>query len=500
MFLCHINDLPDCVSLSVRLFADDCLLYRTIRNTQDHETLQKDLNNLENWANKWGMKFNAKKCYILSINKKTSKFYQLNQHVLQEVQDNPYLGLQISNDLKWNTHINNVCKKASSTLGFIRRNLRNVPQNCRKTAYISLVRSIMEYGATIWNPYLKGDIDKLEKIQNRAIRFIKKDYKSRESGCITKMREELELETLEARRLNLRLILMYKIVEGLVPALPTDKFEEEEDDKAGSMAYKILSAEQSKELLGMQILEMQSKLSEIFSLGNYSTDLQHAATLDYYTAAVWWGKQQNFTEAQLSGFFTVIYTLFDNIKEKHMHLVDNLKEYQILLKGIEPEHPDVKSEGLDFFNVVQAKAVSDYIFQSVFQHYRLYEFMFSHTQAEEIIGTDLEIEVAKPASMPFPPPLDEGAEEELFNTYIATPPPTPAPEEGDGKDTKDEGPEIQDIDAFAELTPQDVQEVIESVTKELLSGLQMDIAAKLREKENNLIQRINKVHKVVEQT
>ncbi|KAK3102780.1 hypothetical protein FSP39_013870 [Pinctada imbricata] len=82
----------------------------------------------------------------------------------------------------------------------------------------------MEYGATIWNPYLKGDIDKLEKIQNTAIRFIKKDYKSRESGCITKMREELELETLEARRLSLRLILMYKIVEGLVPALPTDKF------------------------------------------------------------------------------------------------------------------------------------------------------------------------------------------------------------------------------------------------------------------------------------
>jgi len=43
----------------------------------------------------------------------------------------------------------------------------------------------MEYGATIWNPYLKGDIDKLEKIQNRAIRFIKKDYKTRTPGSIT---------------------------------------------------------------------------------------------------------------------------------------------------------------------------------------------------------------------------------------------------------------------------------------------------------------------------
>ena len=57
-----------------------------------------------------------------------------------------------------------------------------------------------------------------------------------------------------------------------------------------------------------------SKLCEIFSLGNYPTDLQQAATLDYYVGAVWWGKQQQFNDAQLSGFFTVVHTLFDNIK------------------------------------------------------------------------------------------------------------------------------------------------------------------------------------------
>ena len=127
----------------------------------------------------------------MSINQKTSKFYELDNHILQEVKDNPYLGLQISNDLKWGIHINNVCNKANSTLGFIRRNLRNVPEPCRKTAYISLVRSVMEYGATIWNPYLQGDIDKLERIQNRAVRFIKKDYKSRDPGSITSMKKDL---------------------------------------------------------------------------------------------------------------------------------------------------------------------------------------------------------------------------------------------------------------------------------------------------------------------
>ena len=124
LFLCHINDLPDRVRSSiVRLFADDCLLYRTIRNVQDHLLLQEDLRQLETWAADWGMLFNASKCYILSINSKSSFYYQLNNTILKHVDNNPYLGLLISKDLKWATHIEKICKKASSTLGFIQRNL-----------------------------------------------------------------------------------------------------------------------------------------------------------------------------------------------------------------------------------------------------------------------------------------------------------------------------------------------------------------------------------------
>ena len=143
------------------------------------------------------MRFNAKKRYTLSINNSSTRLYQLNNHILQEVSDNSYLGLQISTDLKWSIHINNVFNKANATLDFLRRNLRNVPENCRKTASISLVRSVIEYGATLWNPYLKEDFDKLKKIQSRAIRFIKRDHRSRERGYRTKMRNEIELETLE---------------------------------------------------------------------------------------------------------------------------------------------------------------------------------------------------------------------------------------------------------------------------------------------------------------
>jgi hypothetical protein len=114
LFLYHINDLPECVKSQVRLFADDCLLYREIKSQQDHQTLQEDLKSLELWADKWGMKFNAKKCYIMSMRQKSNYFYQLDQHILEQVKTHPYLGFNISDDLKWSSRINKITSKAKS--------------------------------------------------------------------------------------------------------------------------------------------------------------------------------------------------------------------------------------------------------------------------------------------------------------------------------------------------------------------------------------------------
>ena len=220
LFLVHMNDLPECVSSSVRLFADDCLLYRVIKSIKDQEELQKDLKSLEKWAADWGMRFNAKKCYILTIaNKGKHKFYDLSSHILQNVDDNPYLGLILSKDLKWSTHIDNICKKASSTLGFIQRNLKKCPKECKKTAYVSLVRSTLEYGATIWDPYLEKDITKIEKIQKKAVRFICNDYTSKTPGSVTSMKNELKLPDLKVRRKEKRLCFLYSIQKGMVPAI-----------------------------------------------------------------------------------------------------------------------------------------------------------------------------------------------------------------------------------------------------------------------------------------
>ena len=116
LFLCHINNLPECVRSQTCLFVDDCLLYKEIKTEEDHHTLQLDLKHLESWAKTWGMRFNAKKCYILSTRQKSNYFYSLDNTILQQVPSNPYLGITISEDLKWSHHINNISMKANSTL------------------------------------------------------------------------------------------------------------------------------------------------------------------------------------------------------------------------------------------------------------------------------------------------------------------------------------------------------------------------------------------------
>ena len=163
---------------------------------EDHLSLQRDLQQLETWASTQGMRFNAKKCYIkMSINTKSTHFYKLDSHILQQVPENPYLGVTPPDDLKW-SNINKITKKASSTLGFLKRNLKHCPTNCRKIAYLSLVRSTLEYSSIVRDPHLQKDIDKLERVQRQAARFITGDYTLRDQGCISRKLADLQLPSL----------------------------------------------------------------------------------------------------------------------------------------------------------------------------------------------------------------------------------------------------------------------------------------------------------------
>ena len=224
LFLLYINDLPNNVTSQVRMFADDCLLYRNIKSQSDYLDLQNDLVKLEHWADKWGMRFNAQKCYILRV--KTSRtpitgLYTLSGHVLEQVKENPYLGVQLSEDLKWSPHINKLATKANRSLAFLRRNLKGGPPKLKELAYFTLVRSLLDYCSAIWDPHLEKDIHNIEKIQRRAARFVKRDYNWEHS--VTTMLNDLGWDNLADRRRESRLCFLHKIVYGTV-AVPADEY------------------------------------------------------------------------------------------------------------------------------------------------------------------------------------------------------------------------------------------------------------------------------------
>ena len=87
--------------------------------------------------------------------------------------------------MQWSHHIDGICKKASKVLNFIRRNLSKCSTEVKSTAYLTLVRPIMEYAASVWDPHQQYLIDNIEKIQRRAARWVLSDY--RQQSSVTNM-------------------------------------------------------------------------------------------------------------------------------------------------------------------------------------------------------------------------------------------------------------------------------------------------------------------------
>jgi len=118
------------VKSKVRLFADDTTLYLTISTSSQSEILQKDLDNLERWSHKWDMEFNPFKCQVIHITRSQNPIptqYTLHNCILESVSSATYIGVDISSDLSWDTHINRILKRQTTHLAFLGETSRFTP-------------------------------------------------------------------------------------------------------------------------------------------------------------------------------------------------------------------------------------------------------------------------------------------------------------------------------------------------------------------------------------
>ena len=226
LFLICINDLPECINHSeIRLFADDCIVYRCIHNQQDAELLQEDINAIQTWASTWQMNFNVPKCcsihFTQAITYKMENTYYLYDTPPLSLDHFKYLGITLQSNLRYDRHIQDITAKANRTLGLLRRNVRTSSPQLKECAYKALVRSQLEYASTVWSPRQRYFVDDVKKVQLYSARYIYNDYRS--DSSVSTMIKNLHWDSLETRRTKSSLVMFYKMINNLA-AIPYEHY------------------------------------------------------------------------------------------------------------------------------------------------------------------------------------------------------------------------------------------------------------------------------------
>ena len=211
LFTVFINDLDGGILSRLLKFADDTKTFGKVRNGVEARILQEDLDRLVDWAERWGMDFNTRKCKVMHVGRNSlGTEYVMKDEVLEEVEVERDLGVLVSKDLKAERQCVKASKTANRMLGLVKRCFSSRDSRVIIPLYKAMVRPHLEYCVQVWRPHLVKDKELLEAVQHRATK------------CVDGMRhlsyeerlERLGLQTLEYRRLRGDLIEVFRMYKG----------------------------------------------------------------------------------------------------------------------------------------------------------------------------------------------------------------------------------------------------------------------------------------------
>ena len=140
--------------------------------------------------------------------------YTIHGQVLEIDDSAKYLGVHLDTRLTFNTYVVGITRRANCTRAFLSRNLSHCSQKVKEAAYTMYVRPSVEFASAAWAPHTQRNIRKVEQVQKSAVRFVVGDYQR--TSSVSDMITSLNWPSLQNRRLQRSLVMMYKIYHDLV--------------------------------------------------------------------------------------------------------------------------------------------------------------------------------------------------------------------------------------------------------------------------------------------
>jgi len=173
LFNVYVCDMLFCMNSVLLQFTNDVKMFRVIRNQQDFQLLQHDIDNLVEWSRLWQLKFNIGKCNLLHLGQP----HEYGEYLIDGTIISPNnvvkdLGILIDHKLKFHNHTSTITKKANSILAFIYKTFQYIDCNTFINLYKAFVHPVMEYGNIIWGPQYITDQRSVEQVQRRATKLI----------------------------------------------------------------------------------------------------------------------------------------------------------------------------------------------------------------------------------------------------------------------------------------------------------------------------------------